>query len=184
MQETWVSEAEATIVIKRLRGAETVPESIRGRRQFNLSTEERELNHSVHALKYDPFLNGTFTCLVGPDDLPESPNRLTADEVEAVIHGNWQRAKKRLELVTSSAVLERIMALAIEGGAGAKRLEMIRERILHLDPDRRFANHVHTAREAPAGGPSQGPQPASFYDFGPADTGVSVVPGAPARASA
>lgn len=184
MQETWVSEAEGTIVIKRLHGGETRPESIRGRRQFNLSTEERELNHSVHALKYDPFLNGTFTCLVGPDDLPESPNRLTAEEVEAVIHGNHQRAVKRLDLVTSPAVLERIMALALESGASTARLKKIRERILELDPDRRFANHVHTAREAPAGTPPQGPQKASFYDFGPAETGVSVVPGAPARASA
>ncbi|MBP7629538.1 MAG: hypothetical protein KA758_03725 [Acidimicrobiales bacterium] len=136
--ETWVNETRATWLVNRLNpDGTTRQEMVRGNATVMLTPQERELNQSNAKPALDPFLNGTFTCLAG-DSAPESSNRLTDDDIEELLSGHWKRAAKRLEEITSEAALTRVLNVALESGAGAKRIEMVRDRILEINPRRVF----------------------------------------------
>lgn len=148
--ETWENETAATWLINKVGADGSIrQEAVRGHMKVVLTPQDRAVNQTNAKPELDPFTNGTFTCL--SDSGPASPNHLTDSEIEGLLSDHWKRAQRRLNEITSEAALNRVLEVAANSNAGAKRVEMIRDRILELNPSRSFPSTSRTLTPQPEG---------------------------------
>lgn len=137
--ETWRSQIAGRQGVIRINPDGTQrTELIRGRREFSLSPTERKVTESQCASDtLNPFRNGQFVPvrLVETDEdfaALSTAQGLTDADIDELIDGNFQKAKKVLEGITSVHTLRRILDVANEKDASTKRLQLFRDRLAEL----------------------------------------------------
>lgn len=116
-------------------------EWIPGGRVFMISTVERKANQRAVSLpQYDPFTNGSFRAVSGlsQDDpdyarLASQPDAMTDDEIDGLLDGAIGPYEETVLQITSETTLRRILDKAEAEGAAARRLNLVRDRLLGLD---------------------------------------------------
>lgn len=139
--EVWKNAGQSRIVLQRY-GAnanERRHEMIGGGRTFTISTPERQLNQNLAASpELDVFCNGMLVPVQLPDDADEevvnNPNHLRDEQLPALFKLNLRTFEKRVEQISNSAVLERLLEMAPDRDATVRQVAMIQARIDGLSP--------------------------------------------------
>lgn len=139
--ETWVSGIKGRYMIYRNTPAGTSTETVYGGSTFMITPEDRAFNSSKCQPGQDPFSNGVFSPVTLTDDssptykLAESPNRITDDDIDAMIADNDADAvAERVAQIDSVPAITRVISRALEAKCGPGRLAIFRSRLTELDP--------------------------------------------------
>lgn len=139
-QEIWKNATEAQVVIvKHGPNGTTRHELVIGGRTFTLSTDERRMNQN---LAYDPvqdiFSNGMLQPVKLPEEASEevlgNPNHIGDDELPKFFKLHYRTFNKRLDEITNTAVLHRLLNIGPGHDATVRQMEQIQARLDALNP--------------------------------------------------
>lgn len=152
--EIWKNAGESRIVLQRYgTNNERRHEMIGGGRTFTISTAERQLNQNLAAgPELDVFMNGMLIPVQLPADIDEdvanNPNHLRDEQLPALFRLQWRAFGKRIDQISNTAVLERLLEIAPERDATVRQTEVIKTRIAALAPGGSTAVSIDEKGEA------------------------------------
>ena len=140
--ETWKNATEGRFVLARMSAlGQRTYEMIGANKTFHVTATERRYNQELVADEgSDAFLNGTLQPVRLPDGtepaLLKNPNHIAEDEVRGMFALHWKTFEKRLQEITNSSTLHRLLELARqdEVNATVRQLEAIQERLKVVEP--------------------------------------------------
>lgn len=128
---------------------------------FHVTPTERRLNQELAADdELDSFLNGTLQpvrLLDGTEEgLLNNPNHIADDDVAGMFKLHHKTFGARLQQITNTAILNRMLEVAREDDVNAtvRQVEAIQARIREVDPPMFETAEVTTSAVPVAGGPS------------------------------
>jgi hypothetical protein len=143
--ELWRNAAAGIVAINRIgEYGRTRVEVIHGDRTFHITPQERRMNQNVCARpELDFFTNGTLQPVVLLDDeedtaaLRQNPNVMAEADIEALFKIKGEAFAERLDHITNTATLGRLVALAREPrlNATVQQYELVKARQRALETE-------------------------------------------------
>lgn len=119
---------------------ELAGELIPGGKVFQISPQERRINQEMAAGEdLDFFRNGQLAPvrLLDTDDAAElasNPNVMSETDMRSLFKTNWKNFDSRIQEVSNTSTLERLVQIAKEVDATVRQLEIIESRLDELKP--------------------------------------------------
>lgn len=142
--EMWENPGNSRVVVAKLdaRGQRR-SEMVNGGRKFHITPLERRMNQEMaYNETLDVFKNGTLRpvrLIEGTEDANEiasNPNHLSDSDMVELLKGHHKTFEKRLSEIKNPGTVERLLELSQSKDidASTSRVQMIRDRIVEMDP--------------------------------------------------
>lgn len=132
--ETWETNVAGSTFVYKYNSREDIWHKVNvgkgGRRQIQVSVDERKYNHNmvdVDNVSLDPFLNGRLRKIAGAvDESLDLTNQLTSDQMKAIAEMGIAAFKKKVTAITSELTIRQLIEVCDEY-ATVKNLSFIKE---------------------------------------------------------
>ncbi len=171
--ETWKSNAAGMATIKKSVDGKLQPLTLRGRRVFHVTPNERRMNEAEHATDaLNPWKNGTFTAVrlidseADAEEIKANPHQMTEQDMKDLLLGHHKTFDKRVAEISNVAILKVMRALADEmddPSPSVKKVAVLEARVKELDPNATFVRNIE--KVGSVGSQSEGDPGPKEYDY-------------------